>query len=271
VQVNLLVGRQVASYFDGAVVWLSLADRLYQLPLGVVAIAIGVVLLPDLSRKLAAGDRAGGLAAVNRATEFSLALTLPAAAALVVIPLPLIATLYERGAFTAEHSAATAQALAIYGLGLPAFVLQKVVQPIFFAREDTRSPFRYALVAMVANAVLAIGLAPLIGYLSAPVATGASAWLMLALLWRGAHRIDGGMEVDPRLRRALPRLILATMVMAAVIAGLAWLLGAWFAEPLWRIPALALVVAVGGAVYAALVLTTGALPVKDLRAALRRG
>jgi putative peptidoglycan lipid II flippase len=108
VQINLLVGRQVASFFDGAVAWLNYADRLYQLPLGVVGIAIGVVLLPDLSRKLRAGDDAGGRDAFNRASELSLALTIPAAIALVAIPIPLVGVLFQRGAFTADDTAATA-------------------------------------------------------------------------------------------------------------------------------------------------------------------
>ena len=171
VQVNLLVGRQVASFFEGSIQYLNLADRLYQLPLGVVAIAIGVVLLPDLSRRLRAGDEAGGRHGFNRAAEFALFLTLPCAVALVVIPDALILTLFQRGAFTVADAQATALAVAVYGLGLPAFVLQKVLQPLFYAREDTKSPFRYAVVAMVVNAGLAIGLAPAIGYMAAATAT----------------------------------------------------------------------------------------------------
>ena len=158
-QINLLVGQQVASRKPKAAVsWLFAADRLYQLPLGVVGIAVGIVLLPDLSRRLRDGDATGGRNAFSRAGEISLALTLPSAVALVVIPLPLVSVLFERGAQTADDTAAIAFATAIYGLGLPAFVLQKVLQPLYFAREDTRTPFRFALWAMVINAVLAIGL-----------------------------------------------------------------------------------------------------------------
>ena len=148
VQVNILVGRQVASYFDGAIQWLAVADRLYQLPLGVVGIATGIVLLPELMKRLAEGDHEGSRDAFNRATEFSLMLTIPAAFALVVIPFPLVSVLFERGAFTSDDSHATAAALAVYGIGLPAFVLQKTLQPLYFSEEDTRTPFRYAVVAM---------------------------------------------------------------------------------------------------------------------------
>ena len=109
-----------------------------------VGIAIGIVLLPDLSRRLKAGDGSGGRDAINRATELTLALTLPAAVALMVIPVPIVAVLFQRGAFTAADTLPTALAVAVYGAGLPAFVMQKVLSPLYYAREDTRSPFRFA-------------------------------------------------------------------------------------------------------------------------------
>ena len=133
-QINLLVGQQAASQFDNAVGWLFAADRLYQLPLGVVGIAIGIVLLPDLSRRLKSDDKDGAKHALSRAGEMALALTIPAAAAMIVIPLPLVSVLYERGATTSADSIAMAQAVAIYAIGLPAFVLQKILQPLYFSR-----------------------------------------------------------------------------------------------------------------------------------------
>src|SRR5690606_19820478 len=146
----------------------------------VVGIAVGVVLLPDLSRRLRAGDTAGGQDALSRASEFSLALTIPAAVALVIIPLPLVSVLFERGAFSSDDAASTALALAVYGLGLPAFMLQKVLQPLFYAREDTRRPLYYALTALVVNAALAVGLAPIIGFIAAALGTTLAAWAMVA-------------------------------------------------------------------------------------------
>ncbi len=189
VQINLLVGRQVASYFDGAIGWLNYADRLYQLPLGVIGIAIGVVLLPELSRRLAAGDVEGQRNGFNRATEICLGLTVPAAVALMVVPVSLVTVLYQRGAFGADDTHATALALMIYGAGLPAFVLQKVLQPLYFAREDTRRPFYYAVVSLVLNAGVAIGLSPLIGFSAAAVGTTLAAWGMVAQLWFGTRRL----------------------------------------------------------------------------------
>ena len=191
-QVNLLVGRQVASYFDGANAWLYYADRLYQLPLGVVGIAVGIVLLPDLSRRLAAQDTDGGRAAFNRAAELSLALTIPCAVALAVIPLPLVSVLFERGSFLPADAQATALATAIYGLGLPAFVLQKVFQPLFFAREDTRSPFYFAIVALVVNAVIAIGLLTHLGFISAAWGTTVAGMGNAGLPVAGQPQVRGG-------------------------------------------------------------------------------
>jgi len=271
VQVNLLVGRQVASHYEGAVAWLYNADRLYQLPLAVVGIAVGVVLLPDLARRLRAGDEDGGRHSFCRATEFALALTLPAAVALVVIALPLVSVLFERGRFGAADSAATAQALAVYGLGLPAFVLQKVLQPLYFARGDTRRPFRFALVAMVANAGLAVGLAPFLGFLAAAWGTTIASWLMVAQLWHGSRDMGISAAPDARLRARLPRVALAAAAMGlALWAGREWL-GPALGAPGLRYGALAALVGGGMVAYAAAVQITGALRWSEVRAALRRG
>jgi putative peptidoglycan lipid II flippase len=270
VQVNLLVGRQVASFFEGSIQYLNLADRLYQLPLGVVAIAIGVVLLPELSRRLRAGDTRAGRDGLNRAAEFALLLTLPAAVALIVVPGPLVSVLFERGRFTAADAAATAAAVAIYGAGLPAFVMQKVLQPLYFAREDTRTPFRYALVAMVINAVLAVGLAPFIGYLAPALATSAAGWAMVWLLWRGSRAMGEAASPDSRFLRQTRRIVLASGIMGAVLLGIGLALQPVFALPGWRYLALAGLVGGGMAAYSAAAAALGALRLSDLKAAMRR-
>ncbi|MEM9708883.1 MAG: murein biosynthesis integral membrane protein MurJ [Pseudomonadota bacterium] len=270
VQINLLVGRQVASFFDGAVVWLSFADRLYQLPLGVVGIAIGIVLLPDLSRRLGAGDAAGGQNALNRAAELSLALTIPAAVALLVVPGPIVSVLFERGAFTDEDVSPTALALAVYALGLPAFVLQKVLQPLFFAREDTRSPFRYALVAMAVNAAVAIGLAPVLGFVAAALATTLAAWAMVVLLWLGSRAMGTEAALDQRFLERAPRIVLSAFAMGLALVAAAWVISDAFTLPGLRYGALALLIAVGSAVYFAVGQVIGGFRMGELRAALKR-
>ncbi len=270
VQVNLIVGRQVASFFDGAIAWLSYADRLYQLPLGVVGIAIGVVLLPDLARRLRAEDTVGGRQSFNRAAEFALALTVPAAVALVVIAEPLVAVLFQRGAFGPADTAATALAVAVYGLGLPAFVLQKVLQPLYFAREDTRSPLRFALWAMAVNAVLAVGLAPFIGYIAAAIGTTVAGWAMVWQLWAGSRGMGDASRTDERLRSRLPRIALAALGMGAVLLVVAPLLAPLLAVSGLRWLALGLLVALGLGAYGALGLAIGAFRIPELRAAFAR-
>ena len=270
VQINLLVGRQVASFYDGAIAWLSYADRLYQLPLGVVGIAIGVVLLPDLSRRLRAGDLAGGRDAFNRACELSLALTIPAAVALMVIPLPLVSVLFQRGAFGADDAAATALAVAVYGLGLPAFVMQKALQPLFFAREDTRRPFYYAIASLVVNAGIAFGLSPYIGYIAAAIGTTLAGWAMVALLWHGSRDMGEAAHFDARFKRRIWRIIAVSLLMGAILWALTLVIGPFLAIPTWRYVALATLVLIGITAYFALGHVLGAFRLGEFKRAMRR-
>ena len=270
-QVNLVVGQIVASRFEGAVSWLFAADRLYQLPLGVVGIAVGIVLLPDLSRKLQARDAAGGRAALSRAAEFALCLTVPAAVALCVIPLPLVSVLFGRGETGADDVAAIAMATAVYGLGLPAFVLQKVQQPLYFARADTSRPFRYALAVMVLNAALAFGLAPALGWIAPAIGTTVSGWVMVGLLWWGARPMGDVARFDGRLRARVPRIAVASALMGVALwlAQLA-LSGALYVPGL-RYLALIGLIATGILSFAVAAQVTGALHLSELRGKMRRG
>lgn len=269
-QVNLLIGTLIASFFDGAVAWLNYADRIYQLPLGVVGVAIGVVLLPELSRKVRAGDGEGARASMSRAAEFAMALTLPAAAALAVIPGPVVAVLFERGAFSAADAAATAAALAIFAFGLPAFVLQKVVQPAYFAREDTVTPLKYAAVSMLANTAISVGLAPVFGYLAIPVGTSIAGWVNIALLQRGARRFGAEATPDARLRRRVPRIVAASAVMGAAVWGAAEVMAPALADSGVRIAALGGLVVGGAAIYAVVGRLCGAFEIGELRRGLKR-
>ncbi|MCK0168092.1 murein biosynthesis integral membrane protein MurJ [Jannaschia sp. S6380] len=269
VQVNLLVGRQVASYFDGAVAWLNYADRLYQLPLGVVGIAIGVVLLPDLARRVRAGDRAGQQDAYSRAFEFSWLLTLPSAVALLVVPWPLVEVLFERGAFDADDTAATSLALMIYALGLPAFVLQKVLQPLYFAREDTRRPLNYAAVSLLVNAGVAIGLVVWLGWAAAALGTTLAAWAMVVLLVRGARGLGDVATLDARARSRGWRIAVAAALMGVILWITNLMLGPMFGGPL-RGLALAILVGMGIVSYFAFAQAIGAVRLRELRSSLRR-
>ncbi len=270
VQINLLVGRQVASYTEGAVSWLVYADRLYQLPLGVVGIAIGTVLLPDLSRRLRAGDEAGGRESFNRGTEFALALTLPAAAALIAIAMPLVSVLYQRGAFGGEDATNTALVLAIYGAGLPAFVLHKVYQPLYYAREDSRSPFHFAVISMVVNAVIAVGLMPYIGFAAAALATTVAAWTMAFQLWFGTRTMGDAARFDTRFLSRAPRALVAACVMAVALYFGQGLLRDMLSSHGWRYLGLGLLILLGTVVYFGFGTAIGAFRIADFRRNLRR-
>ena len=276
-QINLMVGTFIASLQDGAVSYLYYADRLYQLPLGIVGIAIGVVLLPDLSRKLRAGEHAAVLDSQNRSLEFALLLTLPAAVALAVVAEPIISVLFQRGAFSADDTPATAWALAAFSAGLPAFVLIKVFSPSYFAREDTKTPMRYAAVSMVVNAVGSLilffafrrlGLMPHVGI---AIATSLAGWINAGLLWATLAR-SGRYTADQRLRRNLPLIMMASLLMGAVLWFVAGALSSYFdiAQGLpVRVLAVAGLVGVGLITFAAAIQFTGVMRLSDLRRAVK--
>lgn len=215
-QINLLIGTIIASLQASAVAWLYYADRIYQLPLGVIGVAIGVVLLPDLSRRLRVGDGDGIQSSQNRALELSMLLTIPAAAALIAMPLPIIQTLFERGAFAAADTQAAAAALAAFAPGLPAFVLIKVFSPGFFAREDTRTPMIFAGISVAVNITGSLALFFVIGHVGIAIATTLAGWINAALLGWTLYR-RGYFQPDARLKKRLPRIVAASAAMALVL------------------------------------------------------
>jgi len=270
VQINIVVGTMIASLQEGAVSWLYYADRVYQLPLGIVGIAVGVVLLPDIAKRVRAGDFAAVNNSQNRSLEFAMVLTLPAAAALVLFAQPITVGLFERGAFTARDSAATAAALAAFGAGLPAFVLTRVFQPAFFARENTKTPMIFSAATVAVNVALSLVLFPLLGHVGVAIATSAASWVNVALLYAGLKRRDM-FRMDPRARSALWRMSVAVAAMVAALYAGEWALAPYSAMGGWiRVAALVAFVAGGGLAYAAAALGFGAVRISDLRRAARR-
>ncbi len=270
VQVNLLIDVVIASLLPtGAVSYLYYADRIYELPLGVIGIAIGTALLPLLARQVRRGEHDAALHTQNRALEAALLLTLPAAVALVVIAEPIIGVLFERGAFDRVAVAATAAALAAYALGLPAYVLIKVLTPCFYAREDTATPVKIAILAVIANTAIALALLRPLAYVGIALATAAAAWLNAALLARAlARRAD--FAPDARLKRRLPRIVLASVMMGAALWLAARAVGPWLAGGLAvKAAALILLVALGVGVFAAAAQLLRAWDVRELAAQLR--
>ena len=275
-QLNIMIGTIVASLQDGAVSHLYYADRVYELPLAIVGIAIGIVLLPDVARHLRAGNHAAVMDSQNRSVEFAMLLTIPAAAALVVVPAPIVQGLFERGAFSSADTPATAYALAIFALGLPSFVLIKVFSPAYFAREDTATPMRYAALSLTLNTLGSIALFfafrawGLMPHLGIAVATTLGGWLNAGLLYATLVR-KGHFASDARLRRTLPRIALASLAMSVVLWIMAALLAPLFAAgaTLERSLALLTLIGAGVTVYAVAVIGLGAVQVRQLLGLLR--
>ena len=196
--------------------------------------------------------------------------TIAAAVALMVIAFPLTSVLYQRGAFGADDAAATALALGIYGAGLPAFVMHKVLQPLYYAREDTRRPFRFAANSMLVNLVIAVGLMPLIGFAAAALATTLAGWTMAWQLWRGSRLMGDQARFDDRFRARAPRIILASVAMGLLLWVAAIAMGPLLGSAGWRYLGLALLVAAGVISYFAIGTLIGAFRLADFRSALRR-
>lgn len=271
VQINVMVGDLLATLLaEGSVSFLYYADRVNQLPLGVIGVAVGIALLPLLTRQLRAGEDAAARNSLNRALEFSLLMTVPAAAALVAIPGPLISVLFERGAFGAEAAEATAGALRAFAIGLPAYVLIKALLPGFFAREDTKTPVQVAAGAMILNVALASVLMQFMAHVGIALAAAISAWVNVATLSVILAR-RGHFDPDARLKKAVPRQLAAAVIMAGSLAAAAQVAAAWLDGPLAaKTTALGALVAGGVALYFLLAALFGAARPSEVRRLLRR-
>ena len=274
-QVNIFVSGILASQVAGARSWLNAADRLYQLPVGLVGVAIGVALLPRLSRAVHTHDEADARQAMDEAITFAMALTLPAAAAMLAMPFFMIDGLFTRGAFLPYDAGQTASVLLQYGWGAPAFVLMQIINRAFYARQDTKTPMRVALTQVGLNVGLGLVLFRLIGAPGIAAATSAASWLsvvqMAVILRRRGHY-----ALSPKAVSRLLRVLAASAALGLILAfGAHWLT----AHPVRRLhlgPAhfkeMALAVLAGGALplYALLLFASGGVTPAELKAALRR-
>lgn len=259
-QINLLVGQIIASAQDGAIAVINYADRLNQLPLGVIGIAIGVVLLPELSRALKAGDRKEAQHLQNRSLEFGLAITVPAAFGLALLPEPIIALIFERGAFGRETTLVTANVLAAFAVGLPAFVLAKVFTPAFYAREDMRTPLWASAISVVINIAGSLILFPRLGVVGIAIATSLAGWVSALFLGLRLVTLDLFRPAAATIRR-----IALIVLGAALMGGLLWWAEAAFPHLLLdaglavRLASVIATVLAGGLVYFSFAFATGAL------------
>jgi putative peptidoglycan lipid II flippase len=264
----MVAGAIIASATPAAVSWLYFANRLIELPLGIVGVAMGTVLVPELTRAVSSGDRDAVAHAESRALELATGLALPATLGLIVLAEPIVRLLFEHGAFGAEDSAATARALMWLALGLPAHVLIKALSPAYFARSDTMTP----LLATVKGFVVAVALAVLLGHffgasgIAASIAAGA--WSSAISLLRKGTR-EFGFSVDAAARNRLPRIVLAAVAMG----GLLWLTAGLLpsdAHELIRFIALGSQIAAGIVVYGLLLQFLRVASWREAAVALKR-
>lgn len=280
-QINVFISGNLSSFVAGGRTWLATADRLYQLPLGLVGVAIGIALLPRLSRAVASADHGQQQASMDEALTLSMALTLPAAAALMAMPYFLIDALFTRGAFLQVDAVNTARALLQFGWGVPAFVLIRILAPAFFARRDTRTPMIFALVSVAVNAALAIGLFNLgWGIAGIAAAVSAAAWtnviLLAATLWRRDLYRPSPQALSRLARIGLSAAGLALIVGLAaasrtrIEAPMADILGTVGVGGGTKEAALLLVTAAGGLAYVVLAFATRAITPAEVKGLLRR-
>jgi putative peptidoglycan lipid II flippase len=271
-QINLLIATMIATGIDRAVANLYYAERLYQLPLGIIGVAIGVVLLPTLSRRLRAGDEQGAVDASNRGLELSLFLTLPAAAALMTIAAPILHTVFEHGAFGYADTLVVAPAVAAFAAGLPAFALTKVFQPGFYAREDTATPMRFSIISVLVNIAASLVLSQYFGHVGIAMATSIAAWTNALLLGLRLQRLNH-FHFDARSKKRLPLIVLSSLFMGGVLLSASWVLRVNFTEDshfidsLWG---LLLVVGAGILSYFSIAQAIGAFKISELKAAIKR-
>ncbi|HWS77546.1 MAG TPA: murein biosynthesis integral membrane protein MurJ [Thermomonas sp.] len=272
-QLNLLVGTIFASLLaTGSQTWLYLSDRLVEFPLGLFGVAIGTVILPHLSRRHAATDAEGYGAALDWGLRLALLAGVPAAIGLLLLAEPLTAVVYQGGKFTANDTRMAAISLSAMSLGIPAFMLSKVLSPAFYARQDTKTPMRAAILTVIFNVVLTIVLTTPLWLNDVPgahggiaLATGLAGIFNAWLLWRYLKRA-GLLRPQPGWGRYWLRLGVACTLMAAVVLGLRTWIGDWAAMTslLHRALLLLAVVAAGGVTYLLALLAMGLRP-RDLR------
>ncbi|MDX3899985.1 MAG: murein biosynthesis integral membrane protein MurJ [Sphingobium sp.] len=272
IQFNLLVSTSLAARFlpQGAVSYLYYADRLNQLPLGLIGIGVGTAILPALSRQIGGGNEDAASHIQNRAMELALFLSAPAAVALCLSATPLIRGLLQHGAFTPADTIGTAGALAAFAVGVPAYVLIKVLTPGFYARQDTKTPVRVAVFSMLFNLVGNLTLIWRFGHVGVAISTAIAAWVNVLVLYWLLHR-RGQLRMDARFRAKAVRIVAASAAMGVALLFLNPLVDPYMDSGLGeRVAALALLCGVGGLVYGAAALAFRAYALSELRAAFRR-
>ncbi|HYX46964.1 MAG TPA: murein biosynthesis integral membrane protein MurJ [Sphingomicrobium sp.] len=272
VQFNLLVSTALATGLlpHGSVSYIYYADRLNQLPLGLIGIGLGTVLLPTISHQLGRGADAEAMTTQNRGLELALFFTLPATVALVICGVPIITGLFQHGQFDASDALKTGQALAAFSIGLPSYILVKVLTPGYYARSDTKTPMRYAMISIAINLGLNLALILPLKHVGPPLATALASTVNVWMLYHTLKK-RGHFESDARLRRKVPRLAIAAILMGVALYFVTPLISPYLTGSLFRrVGGLIALVASGFAVYAVACLVTGAFVLDDVKLLTKR-
>lgn len=271
-QINLLISTALSGWLlaSGSITYIYYADRLNQLPLGLIGIGLGTILLPTISRMLSRGEEQAAMETQNRGIELALFLTLPATVAFITVAEPIVRGLFQYGRFTADDAMRCGWALSAFSIGLPSYVLVKVLTPGYYARGDTKTPVRYAMLSILINIAGNVALIPAVGHVGPPLATALSSTVNVAMLYATLVR-RGHFAADAQLRRRLPRLALAAVLMGGALWAGEDVLEPWLGGTMvQRYGALAALVGAGVALYGLACFVTGAYRLSDLRALMHR-
>jgi putative peptidoglycan lipid II flippase len=268
VHINLFADIIIASMLEeGSISYLYYADRLNQLPLGMVGIAVGTALLPMLSAALASGNAKEAQHLFNRALEVCLLLALPAAVALFVVADPLVSVLFERGEFTADNALKTVHVLMGYAIGLPAYITIKVFSTAYWSRQDTASPVKISVFCTLLNIALALGFINFthMGVAGIALATGIAGWVQFFIMRAGLKSMEAA-RLDERFKRAAPRIVLSSCLMGGALYMIAALSHDYYdGTTIEKALALTVLVASGLIIYGAAVTLSGAVKISDLK------
>jgi len=275
-QINLLVGGSVASFQEGGKTLIYNADRINQLPLGLIGIAFGVVLLPEISRKVKANDSKGAQHSLQHGMEMAMLVALPAMVGIGVLAVPIIDVLFRSGEFTSSDAHMAGQALMVFALSCPAYIMVRVVQPGYFAREDTKTPMRFTFITAVINIILC-----LIAYMTlrdsmylfvgCAAATTIAGWVNVVLLIRGLRQ-SGFIKLKPVFWVKLSKMLIASIVMGGALLICTELLNTQLFESLrvFRAIILGLIISTGIVVYFLVAHLIGAAKLADIKAGFRK-
>ncbi|ACR47455.1 integral membrane protein MviN [Rickettsia peacockii str. Rustic] len=216
-QLNLFISQSIASFIEGAISILSYADRIYQFPLSIIGTSFSTILLPELSKIYKSNDIVAAKKIQNNAIRMGLLLSLPATFGIIILSHPIINIIYERGVFTSQDTTNTAEAISAFALGLPAFILAKILTPIFYANGDTKTPLKITLFSIIINTGMNLLLMDSLKHIGIAVGTSIAAWYNLGLLYSYTTK-QNKLHIEAGIKLFCGKILLCCILMSIIIA-----------------------------------------------------